>query len=88
MKDFNIPNFARVEKCHSSNYGENLFHKNIMELSELKPQPSALPWVTFNGKWIDIEVDYNQHFELVLCRYFLKNIPECRKHHEILINGI
>ena len=88
MKDFNIPDFASVEKCHSSNYGENLFYKNIIELSKLKPQPKFLPWVTFNGKWIDIEIGYDQSFEVVLCKYFLENVPECRKHHVILMNAI
>ena len=53
MTDLNIPDYASVDECHSSNYGENLFYQNIIEASELGPQPFGVPWVTFDGIWID-----------------------------------
>ena len=77
MTDLNIPDYASVDECHSSNYGENLFYQNIIEASGLEPQPFGVPWVTFDGIWIDIEADYNMDFKEVLCTFFLTSVPEC-----------
>lgn len=76
MNELNIMDFESVNDCHSSNYGENLFHQNILEASNLEPQLSWVPWVTFDGVWIDIE-DYNMDFKQVLCTFFLNDVPEC-----------
>jgi len=77
MNELNIMDFESVNDCHSSNYGENLFYQNILEASNLEPQPFGVPWVTFDGVWIDIEEDYNMDFKQVLCTFFLNDAPEC-----------
>ena len=77
MNELNIMDFESVNDCHSSNYGENLFYQNILEASNLEPQPFGVPWVTFDGVWIDIE-DYNMDFKQVLCTFFLNDVPECQ----------
>ena len=56
---------------------ENIFYQNILEASNLEPQPFGVPWVTFDGVWIDIEEDYNMDFKQVLCTFFINDVPEC-----------
>ncbi len=50
MKQLEItsPSFDEVDKCRSSNEGENLLHGFGVETNQLDPEHYFIPWITIN----------------------------------------
>ncbi len=43
------PSFEEVDKCHSSNEGENYLHDFGVETQNLDPEVYFIPWIMFDG---------------------------------------
>ena len=50
MSELNIndPSYDTIEKCHLSNFAENLLHDFGLETANLKPPHYFIPWITFD----------------------------------------
>jgi len=70
--------FYDIEKCHSSEFGENLLHDFGVQSESLDPSFYFIPWITIDNVWNEAEFEAALvDLQGLLCSDRLADKPEC-----------